>query len=394
MGIGAATGPTRPNAVGVDLGAIRHNVRALRQEVGPQTRIYAAVKANGYGFGLPAVAEAIIAGGGDGLGLSDPADALRVRRAGIGAPILMYGGMIPGRQAGSFARRWGLMLSIAELDAGLALQGSRHRPTQVVVEVDVGLERLGVGVEEAAGLVKAVSVLPGIRLMGVTTHLHGIGPHVYLEWQLTRFRDVLDVLASEGVTLELRLAESSATLGAASYPWLNAVDPGHLIYGLLPRGRVQRPAWLRSALIGVTSRILQVKSVDRQEFLAESPIAGERPTRIGVIPMGSADGLRALCCGEVMVRGRRCRIVGEMSLEHTRIDLSAVPDAERGDEVVIVGQQGGNEITPDEVERVNGLGSAGLALAAAPSVPRIYRWRRPSRAHPRDAALAFGRGRL
>jgi alanine racemase len=365
-------GATRPNAVEVDLDAITSNVRALRQEVGPDTKIYGAVKANGYGFGLPAVAEAISRGGADGFGLSDPEDALRIRRAGIDAPILLYGGMLPNPEAAAFARRWGLMFPVAEIDAALAIRGPEHEPTQVVVEVDVGLERLGVGVEAAAALVKAVSAVAGIRLMGITTHLHGIGPPDYLEWQLARFKDVVDALEADGVVPELRLAESSATLGIGSHPWFNAVDPGHLLYGLLPRGRVDRPAWLRTALLGITSRLLQVKAVDRQEFAPESPVVQEQPARIGVIPMGSADGLGAMSCGEVLVGGRRCRLVGNLSLEHARVDLSDVPDAERGDEVVIVGEQGGKQITAAEVERANGLGSAGLVLAAGVSVPRVY----------------------
>lgn len=366
-------GITRPNAVEVDLDAITHNLRAIRSEADAGTKIFGAVKANGYGLGLPAVAEAIVAGGGDGFGLSDPADALKIRRAGIDAPILMYGGMLPGAEAGAFARRWGAMLSVAELEAAVAVEGSARSRTDVIVEVDVGLERLGVGVDDAAELVKTVNHVPGVRLMGITTHLHGIGPGEYLEWQLARFKDVVDTVAIEGVDLELRLAESSATLGTGSHPSLNAVDPGHLLYGLIPRGRADRPSWLRSALIGVTSRILQVRSVSRHEFVSESPLVAEQPTRIGVIPMGSADGLRLLSCGEVLVRGRRCRIVGGMSLEHTRIDLSAVPEAERGDEVMVVGKQGEQEITPQEVEQANALGSAGLGVVAAASVRRVYR---------------------
>ena len=286
MSAGRAT--NRPNAVEVDLDAITHNVRALRDEVGPDTKIYGAVKANGYGFGLPKVAEAIVAGGGDGFGLSDPEDALRIRRAGIDAPILLYGGMLPGPEAAAFSRRWGLMFPVGELDAAVAVRGTARRPTQVVVEVDVGLERLGVGVAQAAALVKDVSALSGIKLIGMTTHLHGIGPPDYLEWQLARFKDVMDVLAADGVVPELRLAESSATLGAGSHPWFNAVDPGHLLYGLLPRGRVDRPVWLRNALIRITSRLLQVKGVDRQEFASESPIGREEAARIGVIPIGIA----------------------------------------------------------------------------------------------------------
>jgi alanine racemase len=370
--LSAGRAANRPNAVEVDLDAITHNVRALRDEVGPDTKIYGAVKANGYGFGLPKVAEAIVAGGGDGFGLSDPEDALRIRRAGIDAPILLYGGMLPGPEAAAFSRRWGLMFPVGELDAAVAVAGTARRPTQVVVEVDVGLERLGVGVAQAAALVKDVSALAGIKLIGMTTHLHGIGPPDYLEWQLARFKDVMDVLAADGVVLELRLAESSATLGVGSHPWFNAVDPGHLLYGLLPRGRVDRPVWLRNALIRITSRLLQVKGVDRQEFASESPIGQEEAARIGVIPIGIADGLRALSCGEVLVRGRRCRLVGNLSLEHARVDLSDVPDAERGDEVVVVGTQGEQEITPAEVEGANGLASAGLVLAAGASVQRIY----------------------
>jgi alanine racemase len=367
-----ADGVARPNAVRVDLGAITHNVRSIRDDVGATTKIFAAVKANGYGLGLPRVAEAIIAGGADGFGLSDPEDLLKIRRARIDLPALMYGGMLPGAEAGAFARRWNAMLSIAELDAAMAVEGSGSNPTDVVVEMDVGLERLGVGVGQAKALITAIHDLPGIRLRGVTTHLHGVGSREYLEWQLTRFNDVLDALVHSGINPELRLAESSATLGTGSYPWFNAVDPGHLLYGLIPRGRSDRPAWLRRALVSVTSRLLQVKPVDRDAFASESPVNAEQPTRIGVIPMGTADGLRSLCCGEVLVRGRRCRVAGAMSLEHTRIDLSAVPDAERGDEVVVVGKQGDQEITPEEVETANRLGSAGLGVVAAASVPRIY----------------------
>jgi alanine racemase len=363
----------RPNTVEVDLGAIAHNVRSLRAEVGTSTRLFGAVKANGYGLGLPAVAEAIIAGSGDGFGLSDPEDLLKIRRAGIQLPVLMYGGMLPGPEAGAFARRWDAMLSVGDLDDAMALEGSESSPTDVVVEVDVGLERLGVGVAQAAALVSAVNDLPGIRLRGVTTHLHGIGSREYLTWQLTRFKEVLDALVNAGIDPELRLAESSATLGTGPYPWFNAVDPGHLLYGLVPRGRVDRPAWLQQALVKVATRILQVKPVDREQYTAESPVKTEQPTRIGVIPMGSADGLRSLSCGEVLVRGRRCRVAGAMSLEHTRIDLSAVPDAQRGDEVVIAGKQGDEVITPEEIETANGLGSAGLGVVAAASVRRLYR---------------------
>jgi alanine racemase len=117
-----------------------------------------------------------------------------------------------------------------------------------------------------------------------------------------------------------------------------------------------------------------VKEVVRRERFAEQapfPVAG--PMRLGVVPMGSADGLRWLHTGRVLVRGRAVPLIGAPSLEHTRIDLTAVPDAAVGDEVVIIGRQGDCEITPAEVAAHHGLGLHHIATTVGPRVSRLYR---------------------
>jgi alanine racemase len=110
----------------------------------------------------------------------------------------------------------------------------------------------------------------------------------------------------------------------------------------------------------------------RERFAEQAPFPVTAPLRLGVIPMGSADGLRWLHAGHVLVRGRVARLIGSPSLEHTRIDLTAVPDAAVGDEVVIIGRQGDLEITPAEVAAQHGLGLHHVATTVGPRVARVY----------------------
>ena len=136
---------------------------------------------------------------------------------------------------------------------------------------------------------------------------------------------------------------------------------------------------LQPAFVSLTSRLIHVRAVERTEFRDLAPIPLTDGLRFGVIPIGLRDGMASLTCGEVLVRGRRVPIIGGLSLEHTRVDLTRVPDAEIGDDVVIVGRQGGAAIDPQEVIEHQELGvKAALALAVGSSVPRVYR--EPSRA--------------
>ena len=116
------------------------------------------------------------------------------------------------------------------------------------LKIDVGLERLGVPAEQAAEFAAAACSLPGIRVEGIYTHLHGAEKPGYAAWQLDRFDLALDGLASEGIALPVRMAESSVTIGLERRPRLNAVDPGQLLYGFRPVGRSDRPAGIQTCI--------------------------------------------------------------------------------------------------------------------------------------------------
>jgi alanine racemase len=380
----AATAARRPNALVVDLDAITSNVVRVRELVGPGTTVFGAVKADGYGFGLPEVAEAMIAGGADALSMADPADAIRIREAGIDVPILLYGGVLPEPPIARVLDEYALTCTIGDLAAARAWSAASERTLRAFLKVDVGLERLGVAAEAAGELARGVAALPGIRIEGVYTHLHGGHAPGYLSWQLDRFERALEAISSVGVDAPVRLAESSVTLGLERRPRLNAVDPGHLLYGFVPVGRAGPPAGLRPAFVALTTRVLQVKEVERPGFPDAAPVPLREGMRIAVLPLGRADGLRTLNLGEVLVRGRRAPIVGRLSLEHTRVDVTEIPECAAGDEVVVIGRQGGEEIGFEDVAARHELDGVGLTLEVRPSVPRAYR------RNDVDLATAFG----
>jgi alanine racemase len=376
----------RPNRVEVDLGAITGNTRIVKGLLGPETTLFAAVKGNGYGLGLPAVAEAMLAGGADAFTLADPADAVSIREAGIGVPILLYGGILPTPEIVGVLLRHDLWCTVTDTDLAqkYSAANSSSEPLRVFAKIDIGLERLGVYPDQGLAFIQAVTQLPGIELAGIYSHVHGNETPGYQEWQLDRFERLLAELDRSGLTIGLRMSESSATLGSGSSTTqgsrpgpgpgrlTNAADPGHLLYGIVPGGRSSRPAGLRPAFRSLKSRLIQVKDLDRADFLAQSPVPVGDVKRIGVMPIGRADGLQHVTSGRVRVRGRLVPIVGRLSLEHARLDLTSVPGCEVGDEVEIVGSQPGDEIGAEAVAAANGLDRVGLMVAVGPSIPRVY----------------------
>lgn len=363
--------PLRPTALEVDLDAAGHNVRAVRALVGPERKIFAVVKADGYGYGASAMGAAFIRNGADRLAVADVTEGIRLRARGIGAPILVYPNSLPGAAGETLAH--GLVPTLVDLEAARAYSEAAAGPCEVFVKVDVGLERLGVPAEQAVKLIVAMLELRHLWLGGLCAHPHAEGDDpAYAEWQLGRFTTVVDELEARGIPVPVRLFAASPFVLRFPRTYLNAVDPGRMLYGIVFPGETP-PAPLRPALRALTSRVITVKELaPRERFAEAAPFPVTSPLRLGVIPMGAADGLRWLHAGRVLVRGRAAPLIGSPSLEHTRIDLTAVPDAAVGDEVVIIGRQGGLEISPAEVAAHHGLGLHHVATTVGPRVARVY----------------------
>jgi alanine racemase len=192
-----------------------------------------------------------------------------------------------------------------------------------------------------------------------------------LEWQYRRFAAVCEELEQAGIRIPFKVVASSKILRMTGTAMaLNAVDPGAALFSSLePNDADERFQPFRS----LKSRLIQARNVFRAEFPEEAPFPIKPGMRIGVAPIGYSDGVHRLHCGEVLVRGRRAAILGSPSLEYIRIDLTQVPDAAVGDDVVIIGRQDDNRISPEEVVKKQSAGRVSdLALEVRPTIARVY----------------------
>jgi alanine racemase len=369
----------RPNAFDVDLGAIAHNAAVLRRQLPAGTRVCAAVKANAYGFGLLPVARTLVDAGIDALGLVDLRDAVRLREDGIDCPILLYAGGLLNEQTMRQVREYELAITVGDDRALAAVQAAgQQAPVRVFVEVDVGLERLGVSAASAAGLIRAAASSAATALEGVYTHMH-VPPHAapaYLDWQFSQFRDLIDAVRREGYSTGLSMAASSPVLMVTSAMSMDAVDVGRYLYGIVRPGAEPSldELGLRPAFVSLRSQITHCKHIARDRYLDAAPFAIRPGMQVGVVPLGFADGLAFLNCGAALVRGLRAPILGNLSLEHVSLDVTAIPGVQAGDEVVFIGRQGTGEITQEEViaRQPPGLPPASLAASVRETVPRVY----------------------
>jgi alanine racemase len=369
---------SRPNRLHVDLGAVAENVREIRRVVGADVWLCVALKGNAYGFGLVPVAQAVLSAGADAVSVADLGDAVTLRTEGIEAPILLYPGGVAAPAVLEAVEKYDLVPTIVDDESvDVYTSAQFQQPRQVFVKVDVGLERLGIAPDATSAVARRIADSPSVVLHGIYTHFDVVDdPDAvdYLEWQFGRFSAAIQDLEASGLAPPIQMAAASGALAITTSMNLNAVDPGHLVYGLRPSGPRLVPLELRSPLRALTSQLIQVKEVLRNEFLDKLPFPNASDLKIGVIPMGKRDGLAMVNAGTALVRGRPCPL-GSVDLEHTRVDLTGVPGAEVGDEVVVIGTQQDQVISLEDIAAHQHIAPSALVnvpLAIRESVLREY----------------------
>jgi alanine racemase len=350
----------RPAWVDVDLAALENNLAQVRGRLaGTGTRVMAVVKADAYGHGAVGVARALEDAGVDWLGVALLEEGAEIRRAGVEVPILVLGTARPAKIA--LYRRYRLtptVSSITELALWRDWTAGQSEAQPIHLKVDTGMGRLGVALEEVPWALEMLRGQPGLRLAGLLSHFGDAddlaSPRNDL--QAERFDAVLGLLTEEerGRTL-IHMANSAAALHRpASRHAL--VRLGIALYGLDPAERPDHPlppvarTDLRPGM-SVTARIVQVREVP-----AGTPVSyggrtvTRRRSRIAVVPVGYADGYAWRLTGkaQALVRGRRVPVAGSVTMDMTLLDVTDA-GAELGDEVVLLGRQGAEEITATEL---------------------------------------------
>lgn len=348
------TGYDRPAWVEVDREAVVHNVRALRALLDPGTRFMAVVKADGYGHGCVECANAALGAGADVLGVATVEEALVLREAGIIAPIHLLSE--PPESAASTVVRHALVPALFTREFAMALGVAAAREETVAefhLKVDTGMNRIGVRAEEACGFVMSLAGLPGIRMGGVFTHF--ATSEVPGDWdfdrQMERFGRALRDMEDENVRTGTVHAANSAAAIMHPESRLDMVRCGIAIYGLHPGEATRGMIDLRPAM-SVKAKVSRVQRVPMGEGVSYGltwRAAG--PTDVATLPLGYADGVHRLLSGRmrVLIGGIPCQQIGRVCMDQLMVEIPPGHAARRGDEAVIVGEQGAGRITMDEL---------------------------------------------
>jgi len=360
----------------IDLAAIEENVRAVARKVGKGCAVMPVVKANGYGHGLVESALAALRGGAEWLCVALPAEGVRLREEGVEAPVLVLGGTLPEEAADVV--HYGLEATIYSLWQLRALARAASRVRQearVQIKVDTGMGRLGLTAAELPDLAEACRGTPGVRLEGIWSHL-ATADHEderYARAQFRQFRGALRAVRWKGTNRLAHLCNSAAILRFPEMH-LRGVRPGLLCYGLRPMPSASARFNYRPAL-ALKARVVMVKSRPAGFPLSYGcTYVTERRTRLATVPVGYGDGYsRALGNrGEVLIRGKRAPIVGRICMDQFLVDVSHIPGVRVGEEVVLIGRQGAQEIGACEVARWAGTIVNETVSALTERLPRVY----------------------
>ena len=370
----------RPTWAEVDLGAIVHNVEEIKRYIGAHCKLMAVVKADGYGYGAVPCARAALKGGAEYLAVATADEGVALREAGIMAPILVMGASIPGCGEEKLVEL-GITQAISTPGMAEAVAQAADKlgkKALVHVKIETGMGRTGIPPSEAIDYIAYLMQTPQLKVEGMFTHFPTAEEEDknYTQGQFRQFMGLIGEMKARGIEVPLlkHVCNSGAILDLPEMH-LDLVRAGSLIYGLYPSPYVKRPLSLRPAL-SLKTRIVFLKEVPAGTGISYSlTYFTDRRTKIATLPVGYADGYRRELSnkGQVLVRGRRAPIVGRICMDQCLIDVGAVPGVAVGDEVVLIGRQGKEEITASELADLTDTLSGAFTVGLGKRVPRLYK---------------------
>jgi alanine racemase len=368
----------RPTWAEVNLSAIEYNYRQVRRLVGKDISIMVVVKANAYGHGTVEVSQVLERLGVNYLGVATTDEAVRLRDHGIKTPILVLSSVLPDEVSVAVEKDITLTLASPELLETIDQESeARKKRARVHIDVDTGMGRIGVWHEEALNFIKNVWYeYRNIIVEGVYTHFSSAGrDDFFTNYQIESFEKLLARLESFDVRIPLRHSANSIATVDIKRSHLNLVRPGLIIYGMYPKYTFPKLIKLKPAL-SLKTRIAYIKDAPPGRSISYGrTYITQKPTRIATLPIGYADGYaRGLSNkAEVLVRGRRAGVVGRVTMDQTMIDVGHIKGARVGDEVVLLGKQGRNEIRAENLARLAGTIAYEFVCSISNRVPRIYK---------------------
>jgi alanine racemase len=352
----------------VDRAALLHNARVARERVGSQTGLLAVVKANGYGHGMVEVAKTL-RDEAELFGVANLHEALELRASGIAHPILILGPSLPEERAA--INQHGFIATVSSFEEARVFEGNSGG---INFAIDTGMGRMGCWHEEAIAELERIARLPQLKLHSVSTHLPSADEDTaFTENELAQFEILVRRMRQRvpgGYKVHVLL---SAGILAFAQHRFDIVRAGLMLYGCSPLPKAQK--FLRPVLT-LKSRVALLRDLPSGRSVSYGrTFIATRPTRVATISAGYADGIpRSLSnrAAAVLIGGQRCPVLGRVTMDLTMVDVGAAPEVQVGDEVVLIGKQGAEEILAAEVAERAGTIAWEIFTGIGSRVRRVY----------------------
>ncbi len=369
----------RPTWAGISLSALKHNYLTIRNHLGATAQLMAVVKANAYGHGVVECARALESINADWFGVALLEEGIELRQAGITRPIFCLGGFWRGQAGDVIAHD--LTVAVYRFDQAEELNARARELGRTInfhLKVDTGMGRLGIQLEGLAEFARALRQFESIKLDGALTHFAAADSVTsdFTERQIASYEKAMEILRDLGFEPSWRHMANSAGIHAYPQSHGNLARAGAAMYGLTRDVLSPKlePFDLRPVM-SLHTRVAMLKTVPAGTPLGYGcSFTTARESRIATLPVGYADGLRRLLSnnGRVLIRGRFAPIAGRVSMDLTIIDVTDVPGAELGDEVILIGEQNGLRISAEDLAERIGTISYEIVTGISARVPRVY----------------------
>jgi alanine racemase len=366
----------RPSWIEVDLDALAHNVRQIKMYLG-KPALAAILKGDAFGLGSVPVSRVVIENGADRLGVVMLDEAVELRQAGIIAPILNMGPIMP--EQAHFVIDYNLEQMVFQMDVAQALSNAameKGAAAKVHFKIDTGMSRYGVPYQDAVEMFSQMALLPNLQFVGAMTHfpMSDELDKSFALLQIRRFKEIRQALKQRGHHIPLwHICNSGGTLDLPE-AHMDMVRVGIMLYGYFPSDKVRRPFALKPAM-SVKTRIVTTRTIGRGDTVGYGRrFMAEKEERIAVLPIGYVDGydrgLRNI--GQVLLQGRKAPIIGGICMDACFIKITDFPGAQVGDVVTIMGKDGAEEISPHDIADLIGSVSYEVLSRFGKRLPRVY----------------------
>ena len=361
----------------VHLPALLKNIRRAKRNLKPETKFVAVIKANAYGHGIVEVGRYLERSGlVDMLAIAIPEEGVRLREHGVTLPILILGVTDPEHVPSVVVND--LTPAVFSPEQVYALERYAKyagKPAHAHLKLDTGMRRIGVlDMEQLDAVLDAFDACPHVEMTGVFTHFaKSESDPAFTSLQAQRFEAFVQRIHERGFSPVVHASNSAATLECPQYQY-DMVRFGIALYGCHPDPRRTAQSGL-SPVLSLYTHISNLKTLPAGEGVSYGlRYVTSHTTRIATLPIGYGDGYKRCLTGkaDVLVGGVRCPQVGTICMDQMMVDVTDVPDVRIGDEVVLIGRQGGEEITADEIAEKAGTISYEILLSIGDRVPRVY----------------------